>query len=91
MNPPLSLQPFDTGCHVVDRHGRTYTAYGFTPEPDDRFGVEIAHDGEWLTLERGDVRQRFPLRHGDNPHWTDLAGIRVWPNPFLPEKDNADA
>jgi len=76
----IALAMVDGTATFTDGLGRTYTASGISTAPGDVVGVEQQGDGMWLTV--GD--KRFPLRHGDDPHPTEML-VTTWPpNPHLP-------
>lgn len=80
------MQVGDGAATVVDGHGFTYTAHYDTPiEEGDLVRIEWRADGAWFTIEHEGETKRYPLRHGNDPHYTELSVMLLWPNPFLPE------
>lgn len=84
MKFPVSMQFADGVAQVVDMHGFVYTATGVAAEPGDVFGVEWRADGWWFTVEHAGETARYPLRHGNDPHPTELTVMMLPPNPIFP-------
>lgn len=79
-NNPTALSIADGTATFTDGPGRTYTATGFTTGPGDFVAVEVGTDGVWLTVGE----DRYPLRHGNDPHPTEMTIMSWPPNPYLP-------
>ncbi|WP_063023701.1 hypothetical protein [Nocardia niwae] len=86
MTTPVSLSIANGTVMFTDRHGRVYTAADVVIEDGDVVGVEIISAlGEYATVTRdGEEVGRYPLRDAAGWHLTDMEGITVPRNPFLP-------
>lgn len=85
---PISMSIADGTATVTDGSGYTYTAHDVHVEPGDVTGMENYGAGWYFVVKRdGEEVQRQPLRHGDDPHFTELTAFTVPPNPFLPPED----
>lgn len=82
-NNPTTLTISDGTVTFTDQNGRTYTASDVEAEPGDAIGVEYRADGVWAVTGEGERLKRYPLRHGDDPHFTEMTAIITWPSPFL--------
>jgi hypothetical protein len=86
MTTPVQLSINDGTVTFPDRHGRVYTATDVVVEEGDIVGAEWSGMGMYVTVTRdGEDVRRYPLRDAAGWHLTDMEGITVWPNPFLPE------
>lgn len=80
----VSLSIVADRATFVDDQGRVFTATGVSVEPGDVTGVEIAGLGPWFVVQRDGVEvRRYPLCPGDDPHYTELTAMLMWPNPFM--------
>ncbi|MFE3280962.1 Scr1 family TA system antitoxin-like transcriptional regulator [Nocardia sp. NPDC059239] len=69
----------------TDSYGYTHTAQNIDLQPGDVVSAQMAGDGFYFVVERGDERKRHPLRLNGTWHYTDLRAIPAPANPFLPD------
>ncbi|MFE2994183.1 hypothetical protein ACFXG4_04115 [Nocardia sp. NPDC059246] len=85
MSNAPSLTIADGTVTFTDSYGYTHTATGIDLQPGDVVSAQMGGDGLYFVVERGDERQRHPLRLNGTWHYTDLRAILVPANPFLPD------
>ncbi|MFE3052275.1 hypothetical protein [Nocardia sp. NPDC059239] len=69
----------------TDAYGYTHMATGIDLQPGDVVSAQMAGDGLYFVVERGDERQRHPLRLNSTWHYTDVHAIPAPANLFLPD------